>query len=340
MRIAIVGCGNIAQVHARVIERLDNAKLMAVADCNLKKAVEMATKYGCHSYESLDDMLDSERIDILHICTPHNTHTDLAITALNRGIHVFMEKPPVINQEQWIRLQEAVRENKEKAKLGFCFQNRYNESVQYVKERVQNGSYGRILGARGIVTWNRNADYYENSEWRGRLSLEGGGVLINQAIHTLDLLQYIIGERPEFIHTIMDRQHLPEEIEVEDTVAMYITYKMSRVCFYATTSYVTDAPPLVEFECESATIRIEDDVVCILGKDGKKQEIHFQKKELLGKNYWGTGHFYAIKEFYRCLEKGVYYPIEIEEIENTGTLLLGAYDGNRKGEGICLKNVK
>ena len=179
MKAAIVGCGNIAAVHAKSISLLEGVELAAAADIRRDRAEKYEREYGCHAYDSLESMLEAERPDVLHICTPHYLHVPMAQYALQRGIHVFCEKPPVISEEQLSCLEKAVAEGPGRA--GFCFQNRYNPSILYVKELLASGKAGKIKGARGIVTWHRDAAYYTQSGWRGKLETEGGGALINQS---------------------------------------------------------------------------------------------------------------------------------------------------------------
>ncbi|WP_081668393.1 Gfo/Idh/MocA family protein [Butyrivibrio sp. MC2013] len=336
MRSAIVGCGSIASVHGQALARLDAHQLVAVADIDMARAVKIADEYGARAYDDLEEMLDREEIDVLHICTPHYLHVPMAELALARGIHVFMEKPPVISMEQWTRLKEAYDKRADNARLGFCFQNRYNENVLYAKKMLQSGIYGQLLGTRAFVTWRREDGYYEDSLWRGQLSTEGGGVLINQAIHTLDLIQFLSDEEPISIRAVTDRQHLSEDIEVEDTVAAYISYPHSRACFFATTSYVKDMPPIIELECEKIRIRLEDTLLTIYRPDGSSISSNFMVGDRLGKSYWGAGHLAAIGDFYRCIEEDRPYPIEIYDIENTVRLLLEAYKaaGRRESYGF------
>lgn len=333
MRSAIVGCGSIAQVHAQAIGKLCQEGLVAVADIERDKAERMAVLYGAKAYSDWEIMLEREQIDVLHICTPHYLHTPMAVSALERGVHVFMEKPPVINRQQWVQLSEAVRNRQNGSKVGICFQNRYNSSVQYVKKHLDKGTWGGLLGARGIVTWQRDEEYYAAGGWRGRTETEGGGALINQAIHTLDLLQYFAGEKALAVEAVMDRQHLPESIGVEDMAAVYIAYPHARVCLYASNSYVADVPPILDLECEKAKIRIEDESVTVYPAEGGRQEVELQVQKCLGKRYWGAGHFSAIQDFYRCAALGEHFPIEPEDVEDTVDLLLKAYasaDSKRK----------
>lgn len=327
MRCGIVGCGGVAQVHAKAIHEIMPGALIAVADIVPEKAQELAEKYGAKAYSSLGAMLCSEQIDVLHICTPHHLHVPMTVAALKVGTHVFMEKPPVIDEEQWDFLQRTLDQKKISSRLGICFQNRYNDSVQFVKKELESGKYGRVLGVRGIVTWHRDQDYYYSSNWRGKLATEGGGALMNQAIHTLDLMQYFIKEKPLSVKAVKDKLHLPEDIEVEDLVAAHITYPRARASFYVTTGYVKDVPPLIELECEKGRLRIEEDLVTIFA-DGEAKIHSFTDQKRLGKSHWGMGHLTTIREFYDCLKENRKFAIEMEDVADTIWLLLRIYGKN------------
>lgn len=324
MRSGIVGCGNVAQVHAKAIDSMESARLVAVADICVEKAESMAAQYGARVYGDLQELLENGQIDVLHICTPHYLHVPMAVQALRAGVHVFMEKPPVINRAQWEELKNAVQEAGNRARLGICFQNRYNDSVQHVKSQLVSGMYGKLLGVRGIVTWNRGMEYYWSNDWRGKLSTEGGGALINQAIHTLDLMQYFVDKKPLTVKASVQKLHLPEEIEVEDMVAAHIEYPQMKASFYVTTGYVKDVPPLIELECEKVRVRIEEDVVMRF-QGGEALVQGFSEQKRLGKSHWGMGHQTAIQEFYDCVVCGKKYPIELTDVEDTIEILLQIY---------------
>lgn len=210
--------------------------------------------------------------------------------------------------------------------MGVCFQNRFNPSVAAVKERLENGEFGRILGARGLVTWCRKERYYTESGWRGTVEKEGGGALINQSIHTLDLIQYLIGKTPLTMEASTSNHHLKGIIEVEDTMEAYISYGEEKACFYATTGYVADVPPMIELECEKARVRIEELKVTIAGSDGETKTIDYSGREHLGKSYWGAGHMDCIHSFYESVEQGKPFSVGLEQIKDTVWLMLKAYE--------------
>lgn len=217
MKSVIVGCGGIAAVHAASLSQLGESELAGFADIKKERAENFVAKYGGRAYSCLEEMLDQEKPDVMHICTPHYLHVPMAVYGLTHGVHVFMEKPPVISGEQLAQLEEAVAGSDRR--LGLCFQNRYNPSVQEVKKLLASGEAGRIRGARGLVTWSRGREYYTESGWRGSLATEGGGALINQSVHTLDLLAYFLGT-PLAVEAGIQNHHLKGIIEVEDTMEL------------------------------------------------------------------------------------------------------------------------
>lgn len=336
MNIAIVGCGAIAKVHADCVEKSGNHRLVAFADRIKERAEQFAISYKGTAYASFEEMLEKETIDILHICTPHDLHVPMAVYALEHGLHVFMEKPPVISLEQLQQL-ESVQSDRY---LGFCFQNRYNPSILKVKKLLESGEVGEIYGARGIVSWSRLASYYTQSEWRGKLSTEGGGVLINQSVHTMDLMAYFLGT-PLSVDAVMANHHLKNVIEVEDTMEAYIRFEGERkACFYATTAYVDNMPPIIEIACEDRAIRIEDLDVTYYYKDGKVERLPIEDKERLGKGYWGSGHKDCIEDFYHSIEKKISFALDLPNIRETILLMLGMYESAKTRQEITITYFK
>lgn len=210
--VCISGCGGIAQVHAQVLSRMPNITVAACADIIPEKAQEMAARLHCRAYTSTEEMLEKEHPDAVHLCTPHYLHTPHALFAAQRGIAVFTEKPPVISFAQLEALEDAAGQ----VPIGVCFQNRFKPSVQLARKLLREEAYGPLLGLRAMVTWNRPSAYYEGN-WRGTWETEGGCALINQAIHSLDLLVYLLG-KPDITEATMCNHHLRGVIEAEDTV--------------------------------------------------------------------------------------------------------------------------
>ena len=333
-RVGVVGCGGIAQVHGAVLQELPGVELAACADIRPERAQAFAETFGGVPYPSLEDMLEKEGLNCLHICTPHYLHTPIAKLAAERGIHVFTEKPPVMNRAQWEEFQAL---EQAPVRVGVCFQNRYNQSVHLLKEVLASGEAGKVLGARAFVTWHREAPYYTESGWRGSLETEGGGVLINQSIHTLDLLVQFLG-RAKGVEATMANHHLKGVIEVEDTLEAYLDFEGAHALFYATTAHCADSPVLVELTCENVTLRMEEQEVALSWKDGTKE--HFSlaqpKSSATGKAYWGASHGLCIGDFYHCLETGERFINDIPGIRDTAELLLATYQSAREGRAVTL----
>ena len=333
-RVGVVGCGGIAQVHGAVLQHLEGVELVACADIRPERAQAFAENFGGKAYDSMEAMLEGEQLDAVHLCTPHYLHTPMAKLAVERGLHVFTEKPPVINREQWEQFQEL---EKAPVRVGVCFQNRYNRSVGLMKDVLRSGKAGKVLGARAFVTWHREAPYYTESGWRGALDTEGGGVLINQSVHTLDLLGQFLG-RADRVEAVMANHHLKNVIQVEDMMEAYLQFGEASALFYATTAYCADSPVLVEVVCENATLRMEEQEVTLTWKDGTKE--HFQlaapKSPATGKAYWGASHGLCIADFYHCVRKNQPFRNDIPGIRDTVELMLAMYESAREHKVVEL----
>lgn len=329
-RVGIIGCGNIGEVHAVMLNEIEQVRLSAFADICLKRAEEYSVRFTggmAKAYGSLEDMLEKEELDVIHICTPHHCHVPMTIAALNKGLHVFMEKPPAISREQFEELSLAYGQSR--GKLGICFQNRHNETTKKVNELLTQGSLGRIKGGRAFVTWHRDASYFAESSWRGKLKKAGGGVLINQSIHTLDLLLSWLG-KPIRTEATMSNHHLGG-VEVEDTLEAYMVFTEEEdpvsASFYATTAYARDAPIFLELACENGFVQLEGDVVRYQTEEQEEPVVwKARKASLPGKTYWGSGHEACIRDFYDCLETEKVYSNDLASVQNTFYTMMDIYD--------------
>ena len=306
MKTCLVGCGGIAAVHGSVLTSGIDTEFVAAADIKPEKAQTYAENFHTKPYPSLESMLDAEKPDVLHICTPHYLHVPMTIYALERNINVFMEKPPAISFDQLEELKKAAA--KSEAQLGFCYQNRYNASIRAAKDLIDSGKAGKVLGARAFVTWCRGAAYYTESGWRGSLKTEGGGVLINQSVHTQDLLCFLLGD-PTTVDATMTNHHLKDVIEVEDTL---------------------------EVACENMTIRVEDPHVTVYPKDAAPYQLSVETLAPIGKSYWGTGHTACISDFYQSLRDNRRFSLNLETMEPSIRLMLGTYESARSGHSVTL----
>ena len=282
----------------------------------------------------IKEMLKNPDIDVIHICTPHYLHAEMAIDALNAGKHVLCEKPMALSEADALQMMRA--RDRSGKQLGICFQNRYNQASVYMKKLLEEGGLGPVAGARGQVTWDRKpTEYYTQSPWRGRWATEGGGVLINQAIHTFDLMQWLAQPaEKETVEASISTKRLKEAIEVEDTVDVLMTgQKGERLLFYATNCYVKNAPVELEIICENGSVKMTGNVV-VTEKDGTIVSKDYSSGTVLGKDYWGSGHGFLIDDFYRCIEENRRFPVGGEKAI-TSVRLLEA-DTFRKGKEVTV----
>jgi len=312
MKISLIGCGGIGKVHARIIAESGHVFLSCCDEKNAQ-ADAFAAEYGCKPYTSLKAMLDAEKPDILHICTPHYTHVPLAIYALAQNINVVLEKPASSFAADIDVLLDA--SNRASSQIAVCFQNRYNVSSQYAKEFLDAGKAGKILGARAFVSWSRRGGYYTDSDWRGSLNTEGASVLINQSIHTVDLLQWLIGSEPRIVEGSTANRTLKGVINTEDTAEAYLTFDGGvTAIFHATIGFQANADISVEIVCEQGTLTITGDDAVVRYNDGRVEEpMLSEKAQALGKNYWGSSHKTIVLDFYEHVQAGTPFPLNAHE---------------------------
>lgn len=335
MRVSVVGCGMISRNHLRVLKSLKNVEISSVVDIKKERADKTAKKYRCKAYYDYETMLSEDKPDCIHICTPHYLHVPMAVTALRKGIHVLCEKPCAISEEGLELLRKA-QENST-VNFGVCFQNRYIEAVSAVKDIIDRKIYGRIESVRAFVHWSRGEDYYSD-DWHGTLEKEGGGVTVNQAIHTQDLMRYLIGSDAVSVTAHIFNDHLKGVIEVEDTVNALFEYENGvTALFNATTAFTDNRPVMIDIVCKRATLRIEGDNAYIISF-GKVKQLRLKNKlDFIGKSYWGGGHAPLIKDFYDCIENKKPFPVDAFEGGKAVEEFLAIYKSSESGEKVYLK---
>lgn len=191
LRFGLIGCGVIGPLHAQALNSLADVELCAVTDLVAERAERLATKYGARAYTDRDEMLARERLDVVAICTPSGMHGEHACQAMRAGCHVIVEKPMEIHPEA---IDQMLRVQSERGvKLAVISQHRFDPAVQKVRALVEEGAFGRLVLGNAVIPWWRSQKYYDSGEWRGTWALDGGGILMNQSIHYIDLLQWMMG---------------------------------------------------------------------------------------------------------------------------------------------------
>ena len=303
LRVAIIGCGRIFVMHAVPATVLKESELTACCDISLSRAVKAAAKYNIKYYTDYKKMIDEEKPDAVHICLPHYLHIPVSRYALERGVNVICEKPMSLDYESAVSTVELAQSKN--LNYSVIFQCRYNDSVRLVKSALESGRLGRIISARSTLTWKRDDEYYDSSDWKGTWDKEGGGVVIDQAIHSVDLVNWLVGIEVESVSCSMaNRGH--KSVNVEDSAEGLITYKNGvKYGFYCMNNYGCDEPIEIRLFCEKGKAVLGYDDARIIYNDGTKEEVSQTaptEEYEGGKDYWGFQHIRQIKEFYRaCL---------------------------------------
>lgn len=220
INFAIVGCGNIADFHADALRKISDAQLVAVCD-NVKEKVEaLAGKYQAAAFSAYEELLQRKDIDVVNICLPSGLHEEFTVKAAEAGKHVIVEKPLDIDLGKCDRMIKTCRKNN--VKLCVIFPSRFKKSSSFVKRALDEKRLGRLVLGEARVNWFRSDDYYASGAWRGTWKLDGGGAVMNQAIHSIDLLQYFMGD-VESVFAYADT--LSKDIEVEDSAVAVLRFK-------------------------------------------------------------------------------------------------------------------
>ncbi len=219
--IGILGTGMIAQHHAKAIGAVEGARVVAFASRSKERAQGMADEFGCRGYGDYSAMLADPEVQIVSICTPSGAHMEPAIAAAEAGKHIVIEKPLEISLERCDRIIDAAQ--KHGVQLGGVFQSRFFEASRLLKSAVDAGRFGDIVLADAYVKWFRPQEYYDKGGWKGTAALDGGGALMNQSIHAIDLLLWFSGPVRSVQALKGVRGH--ERIEVEDTAVAALEFE-------------------------------------------------------------------------------------------------------------------
>ncbi|MDF2504837.1 Gfo/Idh/MocA family oxidoreductase [Clostridium sp.] len=338
-KAAIIGCGNIFPMHAQSVKALENAEIVAVCDLKEDRAREKANEFNCNFYTDYREMLLNEDIDVVHICLPHYLHPEVAIYVARLGKNILTEKPMSIKLEDAENMIKVVKDNN--VTLGVIFQNRYNPGSKLIKNILQSGELGKILSGKIEVTWDRTDEYYNQSDWKGTWEMEGGGVIIDQAIHTMDLMRWFVDSDIDYIDAnISNRAH--EIIQVEDSAEGVIKYKNGVVtAFHAINYYTYDAPVKIELHCENGIANMIGNRAHIKLKDGREFIADDNPEDVFHygngtKGYWGTSHKKQIKNYYDAISLGIQPDITGEEAIKTQKMICSIYESGKKRTKIEL----
>ncbi len=337
--IGIAGAGVIGKLHADSLAGIDGARLVAVAEPREEAGKTLAGEHDARWYASFDELLAQPDVDLVILATPSGMHPDQAVQAANAGKHIITEKPMAITTEGATRMIDAATSHG--VSLAVIFQNRLQPDVIKLKRAVERGALGTLVLGNAFVHWHRTDAYYAaNGGWRGTWALDGGGALINQSIHTIDLLQWIMGGIASIQAQIATLTHA---IEAEDTASASVRFHNNALgVIQGTTSALEDYPVRVELIGQqgravlaggiltdyTGTIELTDD---LLTEDDQRLLEGWQPGE-----HFGAGHHRQLREIIRAIRAGGVAPVPGAEARKAVDIILGIYESARTGTRVTL----
>ena len=336
--VGLIGGGNITETHARAALALPGVKITAICGRDSARVERLCRDYGGAPYSDLHRFLAHTPLDMVAIGSPSGLHSAQGIEAARRGLHVLTEKPIDITTA---RADALIAEaDKAGVKLGVIFQDRFKPDLRRLKQVIQSGQLGRPILADARVKWYRPAEYYKDSHWRGTLRLDGGGALINQGIHTVDLLLWLLGDVITVQAVMATALHT---IEVEDTLSALLEFAGGFTgVFVATTSAFPGYPRRLELSFAGGTVAVEHDRVAradlrvpapeLSGEEEGDQNVS-ESSPVVGDV---RGHKAAFEDFIRTIETNARPACDGREGRRSLAVVEAIYQAARGGRRICV----
>jgi UDP-N-acetyl-2-amino-2-deoxyglucuronate dehydrogenase len=335
-RFGIIGCGVISRTHADEIGKIKGATLVAVADVAEDCARNMAEAYGVDYYTDYLELLKRDDIDIVNILTPSGLRTEIAMAAAQHGKHIIAEKPIDVTYEKATKMIEACKEAE--VKLAVISQHRFDTSTVEVKHLIEKGKFGKLVLGECAVNWYRTQGYYDSGAWRGTWAMDGGGALMNQSIHTIDLLQYLVGPvESVFAHT-STLAH--ERIEVEDVAVATVKFKSGALgTIVGTTCAYPGLSSRLEVFGTAGSAVIEHDKLTHLYLKSDEPSSNLAAKNLETPDpttVFGYAHGLQIEDMMKAIREDREPLVNGEEGLKPLEIILAIYESARTGKEVTL----
>lgn len=332
LKFAILGCGRISSKHVEaLINNYEQAELVAVCDLVEDKAVKLKQQYAngveredVKIYIDYKEMLESEEIDVVSIATESGYHAKHVIDCLNKGTHILVEKPMALSVQDADDMIELAK--KKGKKICVSHQNRFNPPIQKLRRAIEEGRFGKIVNGTARILWTRDDNYYKQAPWRGTRELDGG-TLMNQCIHNIDLLQWMMGSEVERIHS--ERDTFLRDIEMEDFGAILIRFKNGSIGLVEGSAcvYPKNLEETLSIFGEKGTVVIGGLAVNEIKTWDFADERDYDKIETTQDidNVYGHGHTPLYKDFIDAINSGKEPLINGEEGKKAMEIILRAY---------------
>lgn len=340
----IIGCGMIANFHARAIRDIAGAQMVACYNPTAPKAEKLAAEYGCTAYTDLEKMLAHPGLDIVTIGSPSGSHMEPCLAAAQAGKHVIVEKPLDVTLARCDQMIAACE--KAGVKLATIFPSRYHASSRLMKRAVEAGRFGKLALGDAYVKWYRTQQYYDSGAWRGTWKLDGGGALMNQAIHSVDLLLWLMGPVAEVSAHTTTLAH--ERIEVEDVAVASLRFANGALgVIEATTAGFPGSLKKIELTGSAGTAILEEEDIIKWHFAEPTEEDEQIRQEMLGKTKTGGGaadpaaighqaHAALFRDVLDAIDHNRPLSIDGAEGRKSVELILAIYESARTGKTIKL----
>ncbi|MEE2617553.1 MAG: Gfo/Idh/MocA family oxidoreductase [Candidatus Poribacteria bacterium] len=340
----IIGCGMISDFHSAAIADIKNGKLVAVSSRKAENSQRLVDRYSIQAYSDYNEMLNRDDIDIVCVCTPSGAHMEPAVAAAEAGKHVIIEKPLEITLERC----DAIIESCEKANVRLCaiFNSRFSDASQLVKDTVSSGRLGQLTLGDAYVKWYRSQDYYDSGDWRGTMELDGGGALMNQSIHAIDFLQYVMGP-VESIQAFTDTL-AHKRIDVEDVAVAALRFKNGALgVVEGTTAVYPGSLKKFEFSGTKGTIVLEEEDIITWEFEEEEPEDTEIKQQFTEKKSGGGGasdprainhdnHRRQMINLIQSIENNIPHLVDGREGRKAVEIILAIYQSSKAGKTVHL----
>ncbi len=341
LRIGIIGCGVIADVHAQAIRESNNTVLAAAFSRSEKNARPFGERHGISWYTDWENFISEADLDAVSICTPSGNHLDYGEKAARTGKHVIVEKPIEVTLQRARRLIDVCRQ--EGVQLAVIFQSRFMPQIRDLRQRLDRDLLGKLFMGDAYIKWFRTQEYYDSGVWRGTMELDGGGALINQSIHTIDLLQWMMGGVESIYGQTGTFTHV--NLEGEDNAVATLRFKSGAIgVLEGSTSIQPSRPRRIELHGEKGSAIIDDDAVEIqLAGDDADQAKHAGEEEKTGAGsssplagFSIVPHMDQFDAIAMAIEEGREPPVSGEESLKALAIVLAIYESSRTNMPVNL----
>ncbi len=342
--IGVIGAGVIGGFHANAIAALEGCTLAGVMDNHAPSAEKFGTLHGCAAFTDLRAFLDQPDMDVVTICTPSGSHLEPALAAIAVGKHLIVEKPLEITLERCDAIIEAAA--KKGVKVTGIFQSRFHEAPQLLKKAVEDGRFGTLTLGDAYVKWFRSQEYYDNGGWRGTWALDGGGALMNQSIHAIDLLQWVMGPIDSVFAFTETLGH--KRIEVEDTGAAVLRFANGALgVIEGSTAVHPGFLKRIEISgTQGSAVLEEESLTTWAFADESDADREIQKKFINATATGGGasdptaigvhGHIEQFRSFLQSLQDGATATLGGEEARKSVEIILSIYESARTGLPVTM----